>query len=49
MLAKNKMVADSWSHKPVVEAPVRFSGAGKMLAVNINGIRASVILYTGVV
>ena len=41
------MIPAFWLHKPKIEAPVRLSGTGKMLAVNINGIQASAILDTG--
>ena len=47
MLIKKQIIPDFWLHKPKIEAPVRLSGAGKMLAVNINGIQASAILDTG--
>ena len=46
-LVKKNLIPAFWLHKPKIEAPVNLTGAGKMLAVNINGVPASAILDTG--
>ena len=47
LLIKHKIVCKYWLHKQKLKAPVQFSGAGKMLAVKINGIKTHAILDTG--
>ena len=45
-LVKKDLIPAFWLHKPKIEAPVNLTGAGKMLAVNINGVQALAILDT---
>ena len=45
-LIKNGIISENFANKPKLEASVQFSGAGKMLAVKINGIKTHAILDT---